>query len=783
MVTHPRCGCKWNRMLMTASSLSAENFANWGLVVRLVWGWVVGGGGPVKFFSVSVRDVVANGKSTLLTFGMSMLTLGIVSKYSRWWQTNKQGSGCVETIPAANKTHVIYRMSNEKEYNITYSRRSVGLETVRCAGGLRVWSGKSIAECVNHKWLVFTHLFMKRKEFAVANLLLEHPTARVLPSQMFTPIDIFMNKMKEDEAVLVKKRRRYHKLRIAVVNIQDVWSGRTCSPIFQEEYCFPSSIPDVHCYYMPTVLILQAHSERCFIVQTTAAIIQYNESADPHEVHSANYDYLQGGGLALTQLSERLYCVTSTPNTLEIWDCNNPANALRIVDNQFCCRIVYAHCGLLFHVGGNRVTVTDYSSGSKVATLHVNTLREGNNHPTIDTLSSFCCWIGEIAVRQGIRAQHQFAALLVASQCCRCGGKSHAGVLGPALAKQLWDTWVIGTERKLAVVVQQKLSTLADATKSCVIRFGVSLALMGLTTEVQVARESCLWATGDMLLEPVHMGGPVHILKNVVSGKETRLEVETHYRTTWCINGTWLVQPSVDGKALVVTEVQNEEGAVVHVPLPENYHITESLNFNKMCSSQVVMLMTMDNSHSRSSLLAVVDITSSYATKVLQIVSSTQCAFSQRNSVKAIYLMKNQADQNVYIVETSAQDIDGNVAHIVLAVESNGMISELRREYRGWWRAEEPLFGQLSGSLFTLSDLHGGMEIWDCSCTASFTRHSPLRKFTPTTTLPVLVGGGLILFIDDHHQLQVVEGTSGFCVASIGLLPDFHLNAMWSFLW
>ncbi|KAH3722499.1 hypothetical protein Pelo_18796 [Pelomyxa schiedti] len=166
------------------------------------------------------------------------------------------------------------------------------------------------------------------------------------------------------------------------------------------------------------------------------------------------------------------------------------------------------------------------------------------------------------------------------------------------------------------------------------------------------------------------------------------------------------------------------------------------------------MLMTTDNSHSCSSLLAVVDITSSYETKVLQIVSSTQCAFSQRNSVKAIYLMKNQADQNVYIVETSAQDIDGNVAHIVLAVESNGMISELRREYRGWWRAEEPLFGQLSSSLFTLSDLHG-----------------------------VLAGGGLILFIDVHHQLQVVEGTSGFCVASIGLLPHFHLNAMWSFLW
>ncbi|KAH3722492.1 hypothetical protein Pelo_18802 [Pelomyxa schiedti] len=305
-------------------------------------------------------------------------------------------------------------------------------------------------------------------------------------------------------------------------------------------------------------------------------------------------------------------------------------------------------------------------------------------------------------------------------------------------------------------------------------------------SSVQVTREYCLWVTGDMLLEPVHMGGPVYILKNVVSGKETRLEVETHYRTTWCINGTWLVQPSVDGKALVVTEVQNEEGSAVRVPLPENYHITGSVSFNKMCSSQVLMLMTMDNSNSEqsdcdSSLLVVVDITSSYATKVMQIVSSTQCAFPRRHSVKAIYLMKNQADQNVYIVETITDD--GKATHIVLAVESNGMISYLRREYRGWWRADEPLFGQLSGSLFTLSDLHGGMEIWDCSCTTSFTQHSPLRKVTPTTTLPVLAGGGLILFIDDHHQLQVVEGTSGFCVASIGLLPDFHLNAMWSFLW
>ncbi|KAH3722687.1 hypothetical protein Pelo_18607 [Pelomyxa schiedti] len=382
--------------------------------------------------------------------------------------------------------------------------------------------------------------------------------------------------------------------------------------------------------------------------------------------------------------------------------------------------------------------------------------RTNRQKPTNDS-----SWIGEIAVRHGIRAQHQFTALLLASQCCRCGGKSHAGVLGPALAKQLWDTWVIGTERKLAVVVQQKLSML-DAMKSCVIRFGVSLALMGLTTEVQVTREYCLWVTGDMFLKPVHMGGPVHILKNVVSGKETRLKVENHYRTTWRINGTWLVQPSVDGKALVVTEVQNEESAAVHVPLPGNYHITGSVNCNKMCSSQVLMLMTMDSSEeqsgSDSSLLVVVDITSSYETKVLQIVSSTQCAFPRRHSVKAIYLMKNQADQNVYIVETIAIVIIGTATHIVLAVESNGMISALRREYREVWKSGTAAAPQVS-------------------------LHSPLRKFTPTTTLPVLVGGGLILFIDDHHQLQVVEGTSGFCVASIGLLPDFHLNAMWSFLW
>ncbi|KAH3763624.1 hypothetical protein Pelo_4522 [Pelomyxa schiedti] len=358
-VTHPRCGCQWNRMLlMRSSSLSAENL---GLVVRLVWGWVVGGG-PVRFFSVSVYGgVFAAVQSTLFTFGMSMLTLGVVSKHSRWWKSKEKLNSCVETLPAANHTYVIDRTLYEEGEGLYYSTRSVQSPS-ESNGGVRpsvpteVWSGSCYcAEGVNPKWLVIRDFTMN--EFVVANLLLDQENStRVLPSPAFIPQRIFMNQIKEDEAVLFSVNKRDHMFKIAIVNLQEVWSGRTCNPIFHAEYCIPSSIAatDVDCLRI-SMLILQAHSERCFIVKTAsihfhtshseASIIQYTESAGPHEVRSANYHSRPAAGcLALTQLSERLYCVTSTPNTLEVWDCNNPTNALRIVDNQFCCRIVFQGC-------------------------------------------------------------------------------------------------------------------------------------------------------------------------------------------------------------------------------------------------------------------------------------------------------------------------------------------------------------------------------------------------------------------------------------------------------
>ncbi|KAH3766249.1 hypothetical protein Pelo_1923 [Pelomyxa schiedti] len=58
------------------------------------------------------------------------------------------------------------------------------------------------------------------------------------------------------------------------------------------------------------------------------------------------------------QINERLYCVTHLPNTLTIWDCNNPARPMRIVDHAPCCGLVFGHSGFLFHVRSNSITVT-----------------------------------------------------------------------------------------------------------------------------------------------------------------------------------------------------------------------------------------------------------------------------------------------------------------------------------------------------------------------------------------------------------------------------------------
>ncbi|KAH3758358.1 hypothetical protein Pelo_9860 [Pelomyxa schiedti] len=376
-----------------------------------------------------------------------------------------------------------------------------------------------------------------------------------------------------------------------------------------------------------------------------------------------------------------------------------------------------------------------------------------------------------LTLRKGIQARDQLASLLVASQCCRCGNNSAAGVLGPVLVRQLWDTWGIGTERKVVVAVTATNGALLPMA----VRFGVSIALMGMTTDVHIACIYGYWV--DYNLNVMQVGANVLRLSDATTGGSRELVPQRRFAMNHlCMNGKWWLQIKREGHLLVVTNLQGDNtGELAFVPLPKTHSIVKSMSFCKLCSSQSLMIMKRGH----KSLLFVVDIARTYATKSLQIVSSTQCTcgYFADDCVEQIILMKNKAEQNVFVVEIT---IPNPPYSVVFAVQQTGVMSKLMNH------AEPPpggILSQLSSSLFSLCTLKK-LDIWDCNDTAL-----PLRTLQISAACEgpafsgILSGNGLICLRGDNNQLLVTEATSGVVVASIDFLqPGWDLGIRMGFV-
>ncbi|KAH3760320.1 hypothetical protein Pelo_7861 [Pelomyxa schiedti] len=314
-------------------------------------------------------------------------TLGVVPKHSGWWHTER--ARCFDAIVAANQSRVIRRKFTLEFGGVAFTwklRESSHLARTDCddmnstpppkndelvserGTGLIHKCGGFSSDCANHKWLVVHDDI--NCEFCVSNLLMEPPATKMvqLPTERFQ--EVFMNQCNEDEAVLAQKNAKT--IELSVVNLSEVWSTGAITPVFCTEYFIPFD-SQTQLFPVDSVLILQTEcGGRAFVVcicsWSHTMILQFPDASRPDKVHMVMYNNEK---VTLSQMSERLYCLTRSPNTMEIWDCNNPTNPMRVVDHNFCCRLVCAHSGFLFHIGRSRITVTDYNLGSKVAVLRL----------------------------------------------------------------------------------------------------------------------------------------------------------------------------------------------------------------------------------------------------------------------------------------------------------------------------------------------------------------------------------------------------------------------------
>ncbi|KAH3762812.1 hypothetical protein Pelo_5354 [Pelomyxa schiedti] len=399
-------------------------------------------------------------------------------------------------------------------------------------------------------------------------------------------------------------------------------------------------------------------------------------------------------------------------------------------------------------------------------------------------------------IRSGIRARDQLTALLVGSQCERCGVCSPARrVFGPGLARQLWDTWVIGTQRTITIVVELSPNTPQPGglllaclePYCCSLRIGVSMLLFGMTTGLCVTNGDADWVDENVEVTESDLSDMIRVT-NVARGESCTFELsevaEPFSRARpLCMNGKWGLRLRVARNLLTIIKLNTKKKQEpVDAPIPDRYCVKGSMSFNKLCSSQALIVMSTNSG--RDAHLLVIDLDSTYTTRTLQIVSSTRCQFPEghflSHSVRQICLMKNNAGKNVFIVETS---MSRNRDRTVFAVQFDGTVTRLSSHSQA---IHSMLSSQINGSLFSLL-IPGNLpenskendsilccdpdklEIWDCNDTAIWGSHqqNPVMVYTVPSHKGHLSGGGLIVLITGGNTLQVTEAVTGHIVASI----------------
>ncbi|KAH3762719.1 eukaryotic translation initiation factor [Pelomyxa schiedti] len=389
-------------------------------------------------------------------------------------------------------------------------------------------------------------------------------------------------------------------------------------------------------------------------------------------------------------------------------------------------------------------------------------------------------WLGDVVLHEGgLSAPAQFSSFALAVVSARCGSRSPARALGTHLLRQLWDDWVVGCQRAIVVdVLLKRKEDDGEERKTsfpmCAFRFSVSpllLGIMGRMVAIPSAQipavDGAQWVDENRFIgvDGLTTERPEVLMFDALSGaKKMVIRREEGSISHLCANRSWLVNLKSGGELFVVTNMETVgvDPHGVAVVLPDPYSRATFLVLNKVITSQAVMLVVerTEGKNARSHFM-VVDVAKTYSTRILNVVGTTPFPQHRKlhvSMVEAIVVTQNKVGENVFIISV----VNDRRESVVMSVQSDGEIRRLCAQKK------DILLRQVSGSQFSLYHKQR-LDIWDCNDT---THRYPVIKCIPqhVDAPAFLVGGGLIVLIEKHHEtLRFIDTSSMRVVVSFGI--------------
>ncbi|KAH3763213.1 hypothetical protein Pelo_4931 [Pelomyxa schiedti] len=810
-----------------------------GMVLRLVWDWVINCG-PVRFFSVPVHSLWPRYKnqtplctrsaSSLFTFGVSLVTLGVVPNHTKLWRFESESRNRkVRVMVGANQQFYQSRTVVPGYRECGHVGRVVD-ECVwadgRCdSENTVVWEieGLSYASSgVNHRWWVLRDNIAD--ESLVINLHQQHHSVKDLQRAIRTPfrnpcrIHIFMNHTNGDEAVFVSQDR--HCVEIIVSNLGKMWSTQEFSSISitkcllsGTELCCIGQVLVLKTQLDTYAFIVMSHRSRDSII---SQYMQSNELQNPQSVH--HYKRTPGQEPTLSQLSESLYCV-STSTSFEIWDCNSPNSAIRVIDNQSDdCNMIVGHTGFLFQIRDDSIIVSEYTSGVHILRLPV--LSEYRHE--FASIFSFMSNKEEAMAVLDVRTQFLAACMSTHKRCGRVmtssspssgvaeatGGQlqpttvTAVVVIGTVL-RLVWD-WVIncGPVRFFSVPVYSRgtnasIHPLFTESASSLFTFGVSLATLGV-----VPNHTRSWRCRiPPRSAAIHLmiGANQHLYQSmtVVPYNITSAHIGRVGDECVCGGGSG----ASDGNVAAVLYSYNYSSGVNHkwwvigdnasnhfrVMLLDQQSKKESIAIPFRNSQPVDVFMNQVNHDeavfvSEGLDLACIEITVAnldhlWSQQVLGSTTTTRLLMSAETVNSLLFIcpvlvLKTQLKRYAFVVLTHKNSGATQLFQCLQSYEADPNLCQ--RNY-----GEEAALSQLSESLYCVSHIKG-CEIWDCNNT-----HNAIRAIDPGDCCQNIVGhSGFLLHVRDDGHIAVTDYASGAEVLRL-LVPRenrHQVGAMFSFI-
>ncbi|KAH3757835.1 hypothetical protein Pelo_10387 [Pelomyxa schiedti] len=384
----------------------------------------------------------------------------------------------------------------------------------------------------------------------------------------------------------------------------------------------------------------------------------------------------------------------------------------------------------------------------------------------------------------GIRARDQVAALLLAT---RPRGRKAGVALAAPVVRLLWDEWVMGCVRWLAVDVRVSRSPPGHPLKrSCVFEIGISMLLLGITHELTV-RESLNyeWRLGGGR----GLGWNYHelFLRDELMGVDTLVFTEKaddlmylSDRDKWfCANSKWFMA-CCGGKHAKESRIvlgslptQRDDAVADHVfPFPPGM-ASCFVCFNKFVENEAFIVLrdtSSKKSHKYDLTLWIIDADASCSTKILSMSSiKLMCRSCKGSKIRDLLPMRKSNGQAIFIASS---------AHLgmplrALALDTNDsqeetVTSVLDRRARG--------VSQLSESLFCV--LHTTkVLIWDCN-----NLHNAISSIQVPKMQHFMIGLGFFLKVsDDRKKIHVIEASASLDMKTVAtvefLLPGCSFSA------